>query len=64
MRTFLVDGFVAGTWRLEGPTLHVHPVGPLTHNNLRAVIDEAERLAEFVANVDIAPNVQVHQRRD
>jgi Winged helix DNA-binding domain len=64
MRTFLVDGFVAGTWRFEGPTLHVHPVRPVAHDNLRAVIDEAERLAEFVANVDIAPNVQVHQPRD
>jgi hypothetical protein len=64
MRTFLVDGFVAGTWRLEGPTLHVHRMRPLAHKELRAVIDEAERLIEFVANVDIARSVQVHQPGD
>lgn len=64
MRTFLVDGFVAGTWRLQGSTLHVHPIRPLARTDLRAVIDEAERLAEFLAHLDTAPNVQVHQPRD
>lgn len=61
MRSFLVDGFVAGTWRLEGPALHVHPIRPLAHEDLRAVIDEAERLVEFAAKADTAPNVHVHQ---
>ena len=29
LRTFLVDGFVAGTWRLDGATLRVLPIWPL-----------------------------------
>ena len=60
MRTFLVDGFVAGTWRLKGSTLHLHPIHPLPYNDLRAVSDEAERLVEFVADGDAPPRVELH----
>jgi hypothetical protein len=29
MRTFLVDGFVAGTWQIDGATLHIQPIRSL-----------------------------------
>ncbi len=61
MRTFLVDGFVAGTWRLEGVTLRVQPIRPLTDKELRDVVNEAERLADFIATARPTPPVQVHQ---
>ncbi len=51
LATFLVDGFVAGTWRIErtrqGATLLLEPFGPLprgTRDDLRA---EGERLIRF-----------------
>ncbi len=61
MRTFLVDGFVAGTWRLQGATLHVHPNRPLARHDMPAVIDEAERLVQFAGNADANPEVRVYQ---
>ncbi|HEY1591769.1 MAG TPA: winged helix DNA-binding domain-containing protein [Solirubrobacteraceae bacterium] len=57
MRTFLVDGFVAGSWRIERETLHVHPFARLRRADARAVRSEAERLLEFVAG---AGQVQIH----
>jgi hypothetical protein len=57
MRTFLVDGFVAGSWRIERDVLHVRPFAPLPRADARAVRDEAERLLEFVTG---AGHVQVH----
>jgi hypothetical protein len=49
MRTFLVDGFVAGTWGIDDATLHVRPIRPLRRNERAAVATEGERLVEFVA---------------
>jgi Winged helix DNA-binding domain len=49
MRAFLVDGFVAGTWRLEGTTLRVEPFAPLSAAHRREVAEEAERLLAFLA---------------
>jgi winged helix DNA-binding protein len=46
--TFLVDGFVAGTWALNGPTLLLTPFRPLSDEDTRAVVDEARKLAAFV----------------
>jgi hypothetical protein len=57
MRTFLVDGFVAGSWRIERGTLHVQPFARLQRADVRALLLEAERLLEFVAG---AGPVQVH----
>jgi hypothetical protein len=49
MRTFLVDGFVAGTWRLEGGTLHVTPFRRLRSAEREDVAAEAERVIAFAA---------------
>ena len=52
MRTFLVDGFVAGTWRIDGATLTVSPLRALAARDRRAVTDEAERLLAFAGPPD------------
>lgn len=49
MRTLLVDGFVAGSWRIDGATVDVLPFRALRAADLRAVVAEAERLAAFVS---------------
>ena len=49
MRTFLVDGFVAGTWRVDGSTVHLRPLRRLRREDRLAVTEEATRLGEFVA---------------
>ena len=48
MPTFLVDGFVAGTWSLQGSELLVKAFRPLSIANIAEVATEAERLLEFV----------------
>ena len=45
--TFLVDGEVAGTWRLEGARIDVRPFEPLPGDVRREVDEEAKRLADF-----------------
>lgn len=45
--TFLVDGAVAGAWRLEEGRVVVEPFVPLDAATRRAVEDEGERLAAF-----------------
>jgi hypothetical protein len=47
-QTFLVDGFVAGVWRLDGERLLVEPFEPLPRSARRAVEDESRRLEAFV----------------
>lgn len=53
MPTFLVDGFVRGTWRLiterGRATLRVVPFAPLGAADAAAVTAEAEQLLEFLA---------------
>lgn len=53
MPTFLVDGFVRGTWRLErkrkAATLYVTPIGKLRKAEDTAVTREAERLLALLA---------------
>jgi winged helix DNA-binding protein len=50
--TFLVDGFVAGTWRVERAkdkaTLVVEPFEPLLREARRELVEESERLVRFV----------------
>ena len=50
--TFLVDGFAAGTWRIERKrgtaTLRASPFAPLPAGAPRALGDEGERLLRFV----------------
>ena len=48
MRTFLVDGFVAGSWRVDRGALTVAPFAPLSRADRTAVGDEAERVATFL----------------
>ena len=45
--TFLVDGFVAGTWRLERGRIKLDPFQPLPLQTRRQLGDEAGRLAAF-----------------
>ena len=50
--TVLVDGFVAGTWKVTkakgGATLEVTPFGRLAKADRAALVDEGERLVRFV----------------
>ena len=47
--TFLVDGYVAGTWRYEKGRVEVAPFEPLPAETMRELESEAERLAAFHA---------------
>jgi len=46
--TFLVDGVVAGLWRLENEKVKVEPFAPLPRAVRRELDDEARRLAAFL----------------
>jgi len=50
--TFLVDGFVRGTWRIEksrsAATLVIEPFGPLPKEDRDALAEEGEQLVRFV----------------
>jgi len=48
-QTFLVDGLVAGTWRLEDGRIVAEPFTPLSGAALRELEDEAERIEAFLA---------------
>jgi hypothetical protein len=56
MRTFLVDGFVAGTWQLDGGTLRLTPLRALHTNDRRALEAEGEELLAFAA-----PDAERHE---
>jgi hypothetical protein len=57
MRTFLVDGFVAGSWADRDGTLLVRPFRPLSRVDAAAVEAEAERLHVFIAPERRKPQV-------
>jgi len=48
LRSFLVDGVVAGLWRTDGDTLILSPFAPLARVARRELEDEARRTAAFV----------------
>jgi hypothetical protein len=48
-QTFLVDGSVAGTWRVEDGRVELEPFGPLSRAARRELNDEAGRLEDFLA---------------
>ena len=48
-QTFLVDGFVAGTWSVEDGRVVLEPFEPLSRAVRRELDDEAARLEAFVA---------------
>lgn len=47
--TILVDGFVAGTWRLENGRVVLEPFGRLSRETQAALASEIERLEAFAA---------------
>ena len=49
-QTFLVDGFVAGTWRVEDGRIVPEPFERLPGSAQRGLAQEAERLEAFVAD--------------
>jgi hypothetical protein len=48
-QTFLVDGFVAGTWSIADGRVVIDPFAPLSRAVRREVEDEAARLETFLA---------------
>lgn len=62
MRTFLVDGFVAGGWQLDRATLRIRPFRPLRAADRSAVDDEAERLAAFLGPDDSRLDIRICRR--
>jgi hypothetical protein len=58
--TFLVDGFVAGTWMIQGDVVRVEPFRRLTTTESEQVLARAEPLLRFLqlgpaARVDLSP---------
>jgi winged helix DNA-binding protein len=49
-QTFLVDGFVAGTWRVEGGRVVLEPFARLSGPARSELEEEAERLEAFLAD--------------
>lgn len=49
LQTFLVDGFVAGTWELEDGRVRLDPFEPLGRTAERELRREADRLATFAS---------------
>jgi hypothetical protein len=43
----LVNGYVAGTWRLDGGTLHLTPTGPLSATDRAELAEEGANLLKF-----------------
>jgi hypothetical protein len=48
-QTFLVDGAVAGIWRIEDRRVVLEPFEPLPRSVKRELKDEAGRLEAFLA---------------
>jgi hypothetical protein len=49
-QTFLVDGFVAGIWRVGDGRVVLEPFSALPRSARREVEDEAGRLEAFIAD--------------
>jgi hypothetical protein len=49
-QTFLVDGFVAGVWRVEDGRVVLEPFETLSRSVQRELEDEAARLEAFLAD--------------
>src|SRR5207244_5249254 len=60
-QTFLVDGFVAGTWRVENGRVVLEPFSPLPRSVRRELEDDAGRLGAFLA--DWCPRLTARDRR-
>jgi hypothetical protein len=49
-QTFLVDGFVAGIWRVDSGLVVLEPFAPLSRSAQGELADEAGRLEAFLAD--------------
>ena len=49
-QTFLVDGLVAGTWRVEDGRVAIEPFGTLSRSDRAELEDERARLEAFLAD--------------
>ena len=49
-QTFLVHGFVAGTWRVDDGRVVLEPFAALSRSSRRELDDEAGRLEAFLAD--------------
>jgi DNA glycosylase AlkZ-like len=49
-QTFLVDGFVAGTWRVDDGSVVIEPFAALSRSAQRELRDEAARLEAFLVD--------------
>jgi hypothetical protein len=62
LRSFLVDGFVAGFWKLEQAkgraTLLLEPFARLSRKDAAALVGEGERLLQFAAPEAATPEVR------
>ncbi|WP_254773094.1 crosslink repair DNA glycosylase YcaQ family protein [Paenibacillus sp. NFR01] len=62
--TILLDGFVAGTWKLtcgrEGAVLHIEPFRPLSKQEMDALSEEGLRLLHFADPNAAASEVIFH----
>jgi hypothetical protein len=61
--TFLVDGAVAGTWKLDGRRVRLTPFGRLTRAARRELDEEGERLAAFHSDDSRAGGAAPRARR-
>jgi hypothetical protein len=63
--TFLIDGFVAGTWKLssgsKGDVLHIEPFRELTRQALSALAEEGARMLRFAGSNASASELIVHE---
>ena len=48
-QTFLVDGFVAGTWTADKGRVELAPFGKLSRGDRQQLDEERERLEAFLA---------------
>lgn len=59
MRTFLLDGFVAGTWQISDTTLDIRPSRPIPKAQRHALEEEAHQLLAFLAPQAPRDNVRI-----
>jgi hypothetical protein len=59
MRVFLIDGFVAGTWRIDDATLYIRPIVTISKLDRGSLVEEGERLLAFVAPDAASPDVRI-----
>lgn len=59
MRTFLIDGFVSGTWSFACNTLELRPFEPLSTADREALLDEGNRAVPIINPSDHHTDVRL-----